>query len=236
MPNETLTGARYPAGSDSPNIAQYIQNAVADLADNTIPDFTTTTARDSAYASWVASGNSMRTGLVCAVGNAGHYEYVNGSWLPFRGAIAATSETTTVATTGTAEARMAGGHNVTAVTLVTGRAYEAVHTGIMQSITNGGSVVVRLRASASGTPTTTSPVVSSSQQWLTNAGGPGAIDFRTSNQLFQVGASSSAWQIHAFGEVRSGGASAVQVTADARGVHTVVVYDRGPAPAGLRTI
>jgi hypothetical protein len=79
MPNEPLTGARYPAASASPNVPQDLQNAVTDLADNTIPRFATTTARDSAYASWVAAGGAMAAGLHCTV--AGRlYRYTGSAW------------------------------------------------------------------------------------------------------------------------------------------------------------
>lgn len=67
MPNEILTGARYPAASAVPNVNQDIQNAVQDLADNTVPNFTTAAARNTAFSSWVTAGNAMRDGLVCTV-------------------------------------------------------------------------------------------------------------------------------------------------------------------------
>lgn len=67
MPTDPLTGSRYPASSAAPNVAQDIQNAVLDLSDNTVPNYATTGARDSAYAAWVALGNSMRNGLICTV-------------------------------------------------------------------------------------------------------------------------------------------------------------------------
>lgn len=81
MPTDPLTGSRYPASSDSPNIAQYIQNAVYDLADNTIPRFATTAARDSAFAAWVSAGNSMTDGLHCWVSAVGDQVYLSGAWV-----------------------------------------------------------------------------------------------------------------------------------------------------------
>lgn len=81
MPNEVLTGARYPASSAAPNVNQDIQNAVADLADNTIPNFTTTTTRNTAYTSWVSAGNTMRNGLICTVADK-PYLYSGGAWRP----------------------------------------------------------------------------------------------------------------------------------------------------------
>jgi len=81
VPTDPLTSSRYPAGSDSPNIAQYIQNAVVDLADNTVTGpFATTTARDAAFTAWTAMGNSMRDGLECYVTGVGKQVYRNGAW------------------------------------------------------------------------------------------------------------------------------------------------------------
>jgi hypothetical protein len=58
-----LTGSRYPVSTDAPSIAQYFANLALDLDDNTIPRFTTTTARDTAYSSWVTLGGTMAAGL-----------------------------------------------------------------------------------------------------------------------------------------------------------------------------
>jgi hypothetical protein len=81
MPTEPLTGSRYPQSSDSPNIAQFIQNAVGDLADNTIPRFDTRSARDAAYATWASLGNAMTNGMLSSVG--GYIEeYFGGAWIP----------------------------------------------------------------------------------------------------------------------------------------------------------
>lgn len=67
MATEPLTGSRIPDLSFAPDISQ-LGVAVRDLADNTLPHFTSTAARDSAYAAWVASGYAMRDGLYCTVG------------------------------------------------------------------------------------------------------------------------------------------------------------------------
>lgn len=81
MPTDPLTSSRYPAGSDSPNIAQYIQNAVTDLADNTwTGPFATTTARDTAFSTWVSGGGTMRNGLHCHVTGVGDQVYLDGNW------------------------------------------------------------------------------------------------------------------------------------------------------------
>lgn len=80
MPNDPLTGSRYPLGTDAPNVAQYIQNAVTDLADNTFAGpFATATARNTAYAAWVADGGTMRNGLHCTV-NGVDMVYQDGQW------------------------------------------------------------------------------------------------------------------------------------------------------------
>lgn len=81
MPTDPLIGARYPALTAVPNVPQDIANAVLDLTDNTIPHFTTTSLRDTAYASWVAAGNTMRNGLFCSVaGVAMEYDTTYAAW------------------------------------------------------------------------------------------------------------------------------------------------------------
>lgn len=79
MANSPLTGSRYPTSSSVPNVPQDIQNAVTDLEDNSVPRFTTTTARDTAFSNWVAAGNSLVDGLLCVVGNK-PLEYRSGAW------------------------------------------------------------------------------------------------------------------------------------------------------------
>jgi hypothetical protein len=80
VPTDPLTASRYPGLNSSPNIPQDIQNAVWDLADNTIPRFATTTARDAAYAAWIAAGHTLASGMHCTVGGALQV-YRNG-WKP----------------------------------------------------------------------------------------------------------------------------------------------------------
>lgn len=76
---EPLTGARIPSDSDSPLGGTAIARAIQDLADETVPSFATSGARDTAYANWVASGKTMRDGLCCVVG--GQFQmYRSGSW------------------------------------------------------------------------------------------------------------------------------------------------------------
>lgn len=80
MPTDALTGSRYPASSNVPNVPQDIQNAVFDLSDNTIPYFTSTTARNTAYSTWVTQGGTMRNGLQCYVNSVGPMIYELGQW------------------------------------------------------------------------------------------------------------------------------------------------------------
>jgi hypothetical protein len=81
VPTDPLTASRIPAGSDSPNIAQFFNNAVFDLADDTIPTFATETARNTAYTSWVTAGGAMRDGLRCYITGLDTFQvYESGAW------------------------------------------------------------------------------------------------------------------------------------------------------------
>lgn len=89
MPTDPLTGSRYPASTASPNVPQDIQNAVLDLANDTVPTYSTTTARDTAFSNWVALGNTMTDGLMCTV-NDKPYIYsttVPAGWRPLPRAV-----------------------------------------------------------------------------------------------------------------------------------------------------
>lgn len=79
MQTDPLTGSRYPESSDDTNLSQWFKNAVTDLSDNTIPRFTTTTARDTAYSAWVTGGGTMTSGLFCAVAGV-IQEYDGSTW------------------------------------------------------------------------------------------------------------------------------------------------------------
>jgi hypothetical protein len=83
VPTDPLTASRYPASSDAPNVNQHIQNAVMDLSDNTIPRFSSTATRDTAYSAWVAAGNTMVAGLFCWVTGTGLMEYSGTAWAVF---------------------------------------------------------------------------------------------------------------------------------------------------------
>jgi hypothetical protein len=80
LPTDPLTGSRYPALGDAPNGPQAVQNAVTDLSDNCIGYFTSTTARNSGFATWVAGGGVMREGLYCHVNGIGMMTYTGTSW------------------------------------------------------------------------------------------------------------------------------------------------------------
>lgn len=123
MPNEPLTGARYPAASAAPNVPQDIQNAVMDLADNTIPTFVTSTARDAAYQAWVAAGGAMRDGLRCYVSTDAQFQnYEDGSWRMEKYAGAISLPGTPIINTSTS-----GGIPNNTVTTVTGYAADRSH-------------------------------------------------------------------------------------------------------------
>lgn len=77
--NDPLTAARYPDDNEPPSIATFIQNGVNDLSPLTIPTFSSTAARDTAYANWVAAGHAMRNGLMCTVGGQ-LYLYAASAW------------------------------------------------------------------------------------------------------------------------------------------------------------
>jgi hypothetical protein len=82
VPNDPLTSSRYPAASAAPNVAQDIQNAVTDLADNTwAGPFATTTARDTAFSTWVSGGGTMRNGLHAHVTGLGDQVDLDGNWM-----------------------------------------------------------------------------------------------------------------------------------------------------------
>lgn len=80
MPTSPLTGSRFPDSTYTPAIWTWIEQAVRDIEDNTSPYYATATARDNAYAAWVAQGNAMRNGLECYVNGVGKMIYENDAW------------------------------------------------------------------------------------------------------------------------------------------------------------
>lgn len=81
MLNEPLTNARMPEQSDAPTGGLQITNAVKDLAPFTLPRFTTTAARNTAFGQWVTAGGTMVNGMHCVV-NGETQVYRSGAWEP----------------------------------------------------------------------------------------------------------------------------------------------------------
>lgn len=80
MANHPLTGAYLPTqASDPPAGGTQISQAVNQLSPVTVPRFTSTAARDSAYSSWVSGGGAMVDGMLCAVGST-LYMRRSGAW------------------------------------------------------------------------------------------------------------------------------------------------------------
>lgn len=157
-------------------------------------------------------------------------------WLPLNrdGALIQRSTATTTTTSGTALQVLTGGQNVTGIALSTGRAYSAEWEGRLGG--NGAGMIKALVLGANGAlPTTSSAVVGSAQKYLAGSGGPFQIDASTGRRLFQVGAAGT-WEFALAGSVPSGASTTASFIADDRGVHSITVYDHGPAPAGLRSI
>lgn len=244
MPTDPLTGSRYPASSASPNVAQDIQNAVYDLADNTVTGpHASTAARDSAYAAWVSAGNAMREGLFCYVTGVGLQEYYGGAWSTVltpsmypKGIVPAgyTSSGTATATSGTAEQRLSGGQNL-AVTLTAGRTYCIECIGDIEASgpTAGAILELKIRGANNATPTTSSKIVAASKIYVATSGAAGEVGFKVTGR-FQVGVTAS-WQLHLFGAVLSV-ATSLTVTPDSRGLITTAVVDEGPAATGLLSL
>lgn len=81
MPTDPLTGSRYPDSSYSAAIWTWIEQAVKDLSDNTNTVYATTAARDTAFAAWVAAGNTMRDGLEAWCNDTGKWLRANNAWV-----------------------------------------------------------------------------------------------------------------------------------------------------------
>jgi hypothetical protein len=74
-----LTGARYPDNADATNLATYYQNVVDDLSPQSVPQFGSSAARDSAVSTWTSSGHTFTQGL-CLVNGAP--QMYRGKWVP----------------------------------------------------------------------------------------------------------------------------------------------------------
>jgi hypothetical protein len=151
-----------------------------------------------------------------------------------KGLINASLELTTVATSGTAEARLAtGAHNITnAIALVTGRAYKVVFTCRAVTLTAATPHQINVRMATTGTPTTSSTVVSSTVELATSST---PTYTTTDGQPFQVSANVAAGSAHVFAQC-SGSSTGVSVSSIPSYGFGLEVIDLGPAPAGLRTL
>lgn len=74
-----LTGARIPDSGDSANIAQYFDNLGKDLDAVSVPQFTSTAARDAAWAAWVAAGHTLTQAVSLVNGDLQAYR--GGQWV-----------------------------------------------------------------------------------------------------------------------------------------------------------
>lgn len=152
------------------------------------------------------------------------------------GLIATASDSATASTAATAETRFTtSAANITnGVALVTGRAYEIAFTGKVACVGAAGVTQVNVRMSTTGTPTTTSTLVSSEQM----SGTPTSVGYSvtTAGQPFQVSANVAAGSVHLFGTCSGASVTGMSILANAGGQLHVTVKDLGPAPTGLRTL
>lgn len=81
MHNDPWSNARVPDSGDACDLWDYFRNMAADMAPELEPYFTTTAARDTALANWVAAGNTTRDGLRCWVQGVGAQRYQSGAWV-----------------------------------------------------------------------------------------------------------------------------------------------------------
>lgn len=85
---EPLTGVTVQDQNDAATGGTQIGNLAKAIASYTTPRYSTTSARDAAYSSWVSAGHSMTAGLKCTVngkamiytGSAWVYETSDASW------------------------------------------------------------------------------------------------------------------------------------------------------------
>ena len=152
-----------------------------------------------------------------------------------RGLVKTSTSTSSTATSGTAEQRLSGPQNIVC-TLFAGRTYEVIACGDVQSSgpTAGSILALRIRAAEGATPTTSSAVVAGTQVSPPTSGGAGEVGWVARGE-FQVGTGGSDWQVHLFGKVLSV-ATALTVVPDGRGVHSISIYDRGPATTDVPSI
>lgn len=80
---EPLIGATIYANSDPALGGQQLGDVANDIVPYTTPRFTSTSTRDTAYASYVAAGGVIKNGMVCWCDTPGsYYDRVGGVWKP----------------------------------------------------------------------------------------------------------------------------------------------------------
>ena len=240
MPDSPLTDSRVPDGSYAADIASIVTNAITDIESYACPRYDSSNERDLAYTAWqAATGRSIEDGMSCWV--ADHYEdRIDGAWTERASStgLVAFKSNEDAAAGSISEARIPGGHNIPGTRLVPGRSYEAIAKGWVQATGADGAVILKLRARRGDIPTTSSAVVGDDLVYMHATGTGGRAGFRAgAGSLFQVGTASTAWHIHLFGTRNAGvSMSSWQVVPDSRGVHSIAVYDRGPAHPNIPTI
>jgi hypothetical protein len=232
---DVLTGARIPTSGDAATIWTIIENAVKDLSNHTIAGpFANTAARDTAFASWVAAGGTLRRGLLSSVTGSGLWEYDGAGWKPFRGLVAPVAVgTAQFNNTGTTEVPITGTNKemlISGVPLRSGNAYRVqLNCRPWAGVSN---VVMALRIRVGiGTVTTANTAVAVKQIRQSGNDSNTAEDKELS-AYFAVQANGT-YNIRAFGIVASG---SFAVGPDERGRYEMFVTDCGPSQANLVTV
>ena len=227
----TLNGSRIPTGTDAPDIMSIVANAINDTEDNSITGpFASTAARDTAFAAWVASGKTMRAGLLAAVTGSGIWEYDGAEWKPLRGLVAPPAVMTAqFNNTGTTEVGITNLLS-TGIALRSGRCYRA--RLICRPWAGVSNVVMALKIRVgSGTPTTGSTAVAAMQLRQSGNDVNTAEDKEVSG-FFAV-QTTGTFGVRAFGIVASG---SFAVAAAELGRAELSIIDCGPAQTGLVTV
>ena len=231
VPNSILTSTRTPAGTDAPDIASIVDKAVGDLDDNVITGpFATTAARDTAFASWVAAGHTMRSGLLAMVTGSGIWEYDGAEWKPLRGLVAPPAVMTAqFNNTGTTEVAITGLLS-TGIALRSGRCYRARLICRPWPGVSNVVMVVKIRVGA-GTPTTGSTAVAA-MQFRQSGNDINTAEDKDISGYFAV-QTTGTFGVRAFGIVASG---SFAVAAAELGRAELSIIDCGPAQSGLVTV
>lgn len=188
MQTEPLTGARKPAQSDGPLGGLQISNAVDDLAPVTVPYFATASARDTAFANWVAAGHAMRDGLHCYVSSIGDLVYQGGVWLPAQrlGMVMAGEQTSTQSSSTSTQARIVGFTNLTGI-FYSDLLYEWGWSSLTQTDTISAVISIISHGRSGSSAASTDTIVGTGGNPFTATGGPGAQTLQFS-ELFTVSA------------------------------------------------